>query len=140
MSDLHPVDDTPALYGRVGDSGGIDTGGTDYAFHLQMVRQNAAGYDATWDTSEGKFKFANEVGNSTGEGVSGLCWLARPADGVTQPMITGTMAWINGSTILYQGSLGATRMAVIAIDRIQCFFSSGNIESGRMTIWGVKHT
>jgi hypothetical protein len=127
---------------RVGDSSGIDSGASDYSNIQQALRYSSTAYTAVahQDISYIFLPCQYEsVGNAAGEGFGGLLHLHRPGDGTMRPMLTGITAAFDTDTNLGGGIMLAQRNAVITLDRIQFLFNSGNIASGRMTVWGISH-
>lgn len=140
LSDMKAAADGVGAWIRYGDSGGIDVGATDYSW--QYSANNGAAAAISTGASEIQLtpnSGANSVGVGTGEGFSALLYLKRPSDGVLRPMISGTSQWLNTSTALFTGHCGGCRNALITLDRVQFLFSSGNITTGRMTVWGLTH-
>lgn len=140
ISDLVPIDDGVSLKLRVGDSGGVDAG-TDYVYHAAYVAEGATAYAG--DNSAGTNAIVMAVigvGNQAGEGVGAILYLTRPGDGTMWPVITGTYTMLDGtSATLSGGFVHGARNAVITLDRIQILFSSGNLSTGRLTVWGISH-
>jgi len=139
LSDIIPATDQQACFLLVGDSSGIDTGSTDYSYHVGRMRAQYSTYDATNSTGNSQIYLVDQVGNNTGEGLGAMLFLVRPGDGTAVPMITGTVMIVDYLGMNRGGTLCATRTAVITLDRIQIKFGSGNITSGRMTVWGISH-
>ena len=147
LSDLIPATDGVVPWMRVGDSSGIDSGSTDYEhFTNALYGGNAAPTNTTsggdtkiilWSTADG-----DTVGSASGEGFGGgILYLHQPGDSSQWSQITGTTCGIgagSGQSVIGNAVMG-TRRAVITLDRVQFLFSSGNITSGRMTIWGIAH-
>jgi hypothetical protein len=124
----------------MGDSSGIDSGGSDYQWHCQQSHSGSSGYGAAVDASDSEIQITSNVGSATGEGCGALLYLSRPGDGTIRPMIHGT--WISNNdnaNELQAGTVFGARLAVITLDRIQILFNSGNIASGRLTVWGIAH-
>ena len=78
-------------------------------------------------------------GNATGEGGGAVVWLTRPGNGTTKPQISGTSAGWSPTVENMGSTINGGRDAVITLDRISVHMSSGNITSGRMTVWGLAH-
>lgn len=139
LSDLVPATDTDDAWIRCGDSGGIDSGATDYEYHFNAPNTGATTYNGVASAGDTKLKITGNVGNAAGEGVCGTIYLGRPADGTTYPMFYG-MCTFRDQTSAPKGSiLIGERSAVITLDRIQFLFSTGNIASGRLTVYGIAH-
>jgi len=140
ISDMVPQTDSAEPYLRLGDSGGIDSGATDYAYHTQRVDPSADTYNALVNTGAAQINInGTGVGNAAGEGFGAMLFLHKPGDGTTMPIITGTYAILTGSSVVSGGAIVATRTAVINVDRVQISMSTGNIASGRLTVWGIRH-
>ncbi len=139
LSDIIPGTDQQAAYLLVGDSSGIDTGGSDYSYHIGRMRASGTSYDAIASDGNSQIYLVDQVGNDTGEGLGAMLFLVRPGDGTAVPMITGTVMIVDYLSMNRGGTICATRKAVITLDRIQIKFGSGNIASGRMTVWGISH-
>ena len=142
FSDIKPASDSQTVEIRFGDSSGIDSGAANYSWHAAQSTSEASTYFAQGNNSYTRISVAGGVGvgNNTGEGFGALCFLNRPTDGTTNPAIHGTNAIIDGSARICGGAFHGMRKAVISMDRIQMFLDGGNITSGRMTVWGIKHT
>lgn len=141
VSDFVPATDVRKVHMRFGDSSGIDSGGADYEFHLQYWHTNNTGYAATASTSESVMKISFTVGNDSSEGYGGMIYLHRPGDGTTFPRFTGHYCYrtSDSSAETQGGMMIGARKAVIVLDRAQIFFETGNITSGRFTVWGIAH-
>ena len=141
-SSLAPANDTVQLHMRFGDSGGIDSG-NDYSTIRFEVRANSTGFLDSVDQNYSVIEVArSSVRNGSGEGCGFFGYLLQPQDGIN-PSITGqytTLGEAGGGDVFASGQFGGWRNSNIAIDRVQIFFSSGNIASGRFTIWGISHT
>jgi len=128
-------------YIHVGDSSGIDTGGSDYAW--TAVGWADSGGAETHDASNGDSKIQiiglHTVGEGPGEGMGAVMYLTRPGDGTTWPMIHGRMTQVTSGPAFRQQLFAGARLAVITLDRIQFSFNSGNVSTGRMTVWGISH-
>jgi len=139
-SDLHPVNDGIELWIRVGDSSGIDSGASDYSYHVARIDSADANYLAHVSGGAAQIALAfSGIGNAAGEGIGFALWLHRPGDGSTQPMISGTHTFLTNLTAFQGGPIIARRNAVITLDRVQVLFQTGSIVSGRFTVFGAKH-
>ena len=140
LSDIKGAAGIPRF--RFGDSSGIDSGSGDYSWHQSNAKYNSAAYgggDVSSDTSISLCYFVLETG--TGDGFTASVWLNRPADGTTMPNVNWLYQNLSvGDAGLSRGGPGfGRRSAVITMDRIQFYLSTGNIESGRFTVWGISH-
>lgn len=139
IADIRAANDVVSPYLRLGDAGGIDSGATDYAFHYSRASEGNAAYAADISGGAAQITLDNVIGNAAGEGFGAVLWLHRPGDGNAEPIISGTVATITHNHELEGGQIVARRRAVITLDRVQFLLSGGNITSGRLTVFGVKH-
>jgi len=139
FSDFLPATDSATGFFRVGDSAGIDSASSDYEWTLAAFEGvsftgiNNTGGNAI-HLSEGN------IGNTTGEGISGFMWIMQPGDGVLQVPCYGWSIEFNSTSAkkLNQQHWGH-RDAVITTTQCEVGFLSGNIVSGRATVWGIAH-
>jgi len=138
ISDMVPATDNVNMYFRLGDSGGIDSGSTDYSYAGRGHREDGSPSDVD-STGAAQIEFCGSSGNASGEGFGAMMYLHRPGDGTTKPMITwdAIVSDINGLLTHHYG--GGMRDTVIAVDRVQVLINTGNIASGRLTVWGLAH-
>ena len=137
--------DAAVAWLRVGDSGGVDSGGSDYGWSTNgtSITDTTAYVDGNEDSSDSEIEMSTSdmghVGNAAGEGFGATLWLNRPADGTTRVGIIGTFQHQDVSSNSVGGTVHGQRHAVITLDRILFQFSTGNIATGRMTVWGIAH-
>jgi hypothetical protein len=140
LQDMVPANDGVLGFMRLGDSGGFDSGASDYAWQLSRVSSGGTA-QVSFDQADSEIEIAGTetIGNAGGEGLGGMWFMNRPGDGTIRPAIHGMTHGINATTqhVPFQG--GGGRLAVIVTDRIQFLFSAGNVATGRMTVWGVAH-
>jgi len=122
----------------VGDSGEIYAGGSDYVFSMHRARSDDV-HDVDGVTAGSKILVTPATGNATGEGAGFSGWLTRPGDGTAAPGLVGLATDIDMNGVWSTVNWGGYRNAVIELTRIQILMSSGNITSGRLTVWGAKH-
>ena len=155
IADMVPATDSVQLRMRMGDSGGIDSGSTDYSWAVSGARISGPGTGATganFTSQDNQEAFmviiedcavglTSDIWSASAEGCGAMIFLHRPGDGTTQPTISGTGTyWSSDAAVnLYAQTMAGGRRAVITLDRIECLFSSGNIATGRLTIWGIAH-
>ena len=149
FADIIPATDGVEAIFRVGDSSGVDSGASDYAWFSNgdEVTDTTYGNAGESDEADSGIRIAhdaggshNRIGTGTGEGFGGLLYLHRPGDGTMNPMVTGQTVW--GSTTSAQITsmkCAGARKSSITLDRVNFLLSSGNIASGRMTVWGIAH-
>ena len=141
LSDIVNASDGQPIVIRMGDSGGFDSGATDYAYVQIKHRAGSQSASGGGNATIAYIMIDNDPGNAVaGEGMGAIFYLHRPGDGTTYPTITGHATGMNINTDLTQFIFTGARLAVIALDRIQVLALSGNITSGRMTVWGISHS
>lgn len=120
-----PASDAVNLYCRTSTNGGssFDAGASDYAY--------------TGTATAAQISMATSVGSDpTENGCSGVVRIINPGTAnyvhilydIMQVDSTGTLARISGS---------ARRLTSADVDAIRFLFSSGNVESGESTLYGV---
>ena len=140
VSALRPASNDVDLWLRLGDSGGIDSGGSDYGW-----AESTNGAARVSSSGDSKIKCTgdmggaiNGIGNAATEGVSGVFFLGEPADAGMYSTVYGNPS-VARTTTPAVGIFMGQRQANIAHDRVQVLFQSGNITSGRLTVWGISH-
>ena len=121
---------------RVGDSGGVKTDSLYYA-NISKNGTTAATHDAAVDNPGSSALMFDNFGNAAGESASANLWIHR----------TGQNCLING-TLTYQKNDGTIRTGYcgiwykdssFALTQVQLTTNTGNIKTGRMTLWGIAH-
>ena len=127
------------LWLRLGDSGGIDTGASDYIYHSARVTQTAANYLANFSTADSKIVIGLASTGADG-GLGAVLYLHRPEDNATDCFINGNYTSDGtGGTSLNAGGVFGRRVAPIDLDRVQILFNTGNVATGRFSIYGIDH-
>ena len=139
VSDMVPATDSANLDFRLGDSSGVDSGVSDYRFASTVAVDNSTAYGGTSSTGDSVIRVGGSIGNATGEGAGAMLYVTQPGDATTRPKVVGQWVSISGEPRTRTGATGGQRVAVITVDRVQVLMHSGNITSGRMTVWGIKH-
>ncbi len=139
VSDIVASNDVRNLWLRVGDSGGIDSGTTDYSYHVGIQSVASPAYAAFASGGATFMVLSTSAGNAAGEGTNAMLFLTRPQDGAVIPIITGTTSYVGNAGEHIGGNFAGYRNAVISLDRIQILMNSGNIATGRLTVWGIAH-
>jgi len=137
-ADILGATDNTDLRFFLGDSSGVDEGASDYAFIIHRTDESGT-HSVSAGTGAAFIGMNNASGNATGEGVGFVAWLTQPGDATVQPMVHGSLTAINNTGILEYSTWAGFRQAVITVDRVMIKFQSGNITSGRFTVWGLKH-
>ncbi len=137
VSDITPATNSK-LYLRFGDSGGVDSG-SDYTYHTTGLADNSTYFAGVHSASASFILLAKDnILSTSGRGFGGMFFLHRPGDGNVVPIVSGTMVFVDNSTC--RGGLTIGRhTSAITLDRVQILMSSGNITSGRLSVWGIAH-
>ena len=135
VGNLKPATDDVDLEIRFSASSSFLTGASDYGWEAgdigatQPIENNND--DSILLTRDG-------VGNDTGESISFMFFLKFPSDVNTKTSIAG----LNNYTLTGTNHKGMTfsgfRASAEANDGIRLFFSSGNIASGSVTLYGLE--
>ena len=138
LSNVTPVSDGEGIDLRVGDSSGLDSGGSDYSYHRQYQSPAATTYVSAVSTGAAglRFGYQNGTGNAAGEGANATFFITA---GGGRPTIYGTWASQSNSSVVSGGTLIGQREAVLTCDRVGFVMTSGNVLAGRMTVWGIAH-
>ena len=98
LSDLHPTTDPAVAWLRLGDSGGVDSGASDYMW--DAIDTDGGTVQRGLDSSDDAIQIAstNDVGGLTGEGVCGMIYLSRGDGFGLYPSCTGTILSKNGGS------------------------------------------
>ena len=137
LSDITRSGDEGELFLRLGDSSGIDSGGSDYSYSfLEHTADNSQAYRKS--TGASQILIAYNSGSATGEGLGGLFYLHGPSDSSSYPKISGKIIVQSGDNHCDGLEIVGMRNAVIAVDRVQIIPDGGTI-SGRVTVWGIAH-
>jgi len=129
-----PATDNVILYGYHSTDGGSSYDTTNGDYH------NAGNTDTTGFSVS---YYAGGAGSASGEyGVSGLAHLYAPhLAAFTMMSSAGVVTQLTDGGIQGQLTAGATaRLAAEDTDAIQFAFSSGNIESGEITMFGIVNS
>ncbi|MAN64602.1 MAG: hypothetical protein CMI60_21945 [Parvibaculum sp.] len=147
-----PVTDGVYLDMLTSTDGGsnFDTGATDYnwVFNSSGVNISDGGVKGDIDTDDAKISLtgnssgdANKIGSATGEhGVGGNIWLFDPAS-TKNTQLTWDLMYQSSTpeSVVQIAKGGAVRDSAADVDAIRLSFSSGNMESGQINVYGVKN-
>jgi len=144
-SELRPAVDNIEGWLRLGDSGGVDAGSSDYGeWATGKLQSNSTvavlatyGEPQIYLTGRGN----ENVGSAADEGMGFIAYLFNPGDTSMKNIVKFDATYIPSTG---GGNVGgfsgyAHRITSITTDRVQFLFESGNVTSGRLSIWGVSH-
>ena len=138
LNDLLPSQDADFEL-RLGDSSGIDSGGSDYAYHNPFYTAGTTDQQGskTAATANSIKLGCTTAGADTGEGLGGMLFLDNTV--VSYPRLYGNLNFRTHVAANSCHPVYGMRLAVITVDRIQVYPSGGTVESGRVTVWGLAH-
>ena len=141
ITDLVPSSGGENLYARFGTSSGIDTASSVYGTTGRRVEYTTAwggGYSYTSSLQDQMQVSQTSLSDS---GTAHALWyLSGIGIADNPPGIRGWTRIFIPSSDHYLFTFFASRTTAITADRIKIYMSSGNIASGRITVWGIKHT
>lgn len=135
-----PATNSVNLWARVGTSGGgYDSGASSYAYYGVGLEPAARTFFSAGDAQIVLNPSGNPLSNTVASGgVSGVLRLFNPAGTTTNKQFTfDAAAWNSSSEYSRVVENGAYINGTAAITQIEFLFSSGNIASGTIEVWGV---
>jgi len=143
-ADLVPATDAVVGWLRIGDSSGVDSGASDYnwfatgGYRPSGAATGVAAPTHSKDNADAQIEMSVQgVGNAATESLSFYAFLHSPR-GNGYPHIRGT-TFYSPDAVGESTEFGGTRNSLITTDRMNFQFASGNIASGRITVWGIAH-
>jgi hypothetical protein len=137
-----PATDSTTLWLRLSSNGGssYDAGASDYAHLVEAAStlSTAPAYHNSAGATQIAVTFSNDVGNAAGEeGVTGRLWLFK-APSAAQARVHFEFDYENPSGLLVQVAGRGRRNAAQDTDAVRFLFSSGNITSGTIRMYGLN--
>ena len=142
IAGILPATDAVYMNFRMGDSSGIDSGSTDYSWAYDGKHWSGGlNGDNTGDAEIQLNATSHQIGNVDDYGDSFSCSMTLfTSDSTNQyPSIAWATAYKDSENLLTAITGGGERKAIITLTQVQLLASSGNLDEGRMTVWGVKH-
>ena len=139
---------------RFGDSGGIDSGASDYAWFLggNRVSSGQAGSTSTGnaasDNADAQMVLGydysggtNDVGSAAGEGLNSIVhvFANETSGGTMNTSYTAYGTFWDPTAVFYPMIGSGGRKTPLVLTTVQFLFSSGNLSTGRITCFGLKH-
>jgi len=136
------VSDDGAMLGlRYGDSGGVDSGSTDYGINRHITFGNNS--NNVYGTQERNFMdISKDTGNAAGESCNGHAYLHSLTGGALWPSMSYVSSVMPGNAAYTPaGYIGSgNRNAVITVTTVSLAVTPGTIVSGRITLYGIAHS
>ena len=117
-----------------------DSGGSDYSWSVGG-HFNTTYYSAL-DEADSEIHLGDSVydtGNDATTGISGIIYIHNPSDTTYFTGITYNWHNMNTDTATQNVQGSGQREAAEAVDALQFYMSSGNVDSGRFTLYKVVH-
>lgn len=143
LANMHPSTQSRPIM-RLGDSGGIKSGGSDYGWSASQIgatNTHNVNYDeiSSFWSIVAVFSYSGP-GTGGGGGVGGEVVIYSDPDGDAHTYMTGQYVSNTGGLWgVYQGAIGGKMHMRLITTQVQFKFASGNVVSGRMTVYGGKH-
>lgn len=121
------------------DGGSSYLAGTNYTYQLDKV---TAGTSTLTENSSGgaQMSITKTQGNAATESCSFVLYLFDPASTATHKGVRSQSFWLDPGSVAALGDMAGAVKTTSAVDAIRFISSSGNITSGRFTLYGIKHT
>lgn len=137
FTSILPASSGQNLYMRLGTSGGIITA-SNYLWHVSEASTGTTSWANQKGENVAEAKIAIEPTNSSNRGGAGGTIYLTNNNGTNHPTWTGVHA---ASKVTYMS--GGFTMGILNsasnIDRVQLYFQSGNVTSGRLSVYGIAH-
>ena len=142
LQNVIPVTDNVQFHARTSTNGGssYDSGGSDYAWdNSQWATYTRLDADAEILLTGNTSGTAYTVGSAADEpGLAGWIWLIGPH--LTSFTAVSSCLNMKSASAYYIGNeCFAYRLEAADVDAFQLYFSSGNIESGTITAYGIAN-
>jgi hypothetical protein len=141
FDDIVPATDGTNFWMRTStDNTNFDTGASDYSwtrnsFGIETATPSIA---STGDNADAQINFAAGVGNAAAEGLSGRLTLRSPLGTARNKQVTWEITIQNTSTAGFMNIGGGQRLSTGDVTAVRFMFSSGNITSGKIRLYGMK--
>lgn len=129
---------------RLGDSSGIDSGGSDYRTTQGRLQDNSSGIITAQSTAVAQIQMAsNGVMNNASDGyMNCVFYISKPASGTQFTGVFGQSQGITNGGQQINGIFGGYRNIGFTVDRVQIFvINPGNnptMPTGSMTVFKMK--
>ena len=143
LMNIVPVTDDVKFYCRTSTDGGssYDSGASDYRWAVNS-RDNIDASDSEIEFLENHPDAGYSVGSAAGEtGICGWIYVHSPQTTTVFTMITSLLGFVGDDGMGKGTAMGTGVRAATGedVDAWQFYYSSGNIESGTITAYGIKN-
>ena len=110
------------------------------AYHDEADSNTGVAYNTTKDLAQGTGAavLAEDIGNGNDESVSGVFHLFNPSSTTFVKHFISRAQSYNGSDYSVDQYIGGYANVTAAVDGVQFAFSSGNIDTGTIKLYGIK--
>ena len=139
LANIEPETDAVSAFLRIGDSSGVDSGASDYTWNDQKTTTGATGATGSFDASDSQIVIGSTIGNNSERVFNATVWMGRDPGAAARTVCHGASSSYNATSGDTEGmTIMGGRKAAIDMDRINFLFSSGDIATGEMTVYGLK--
>ena len=142
---IHPETDQKKFEFNVSIDGGSNynvakTSTFVHAYHGEDGSQAALGYETAGDLAQGTGfqSLGQQVGNANDECISGELYLFNPSSTTFVKHFLANTNRASGNAFSVNSYIGGYANTASAVNAVQFKFDSGNIDSGRIALYGIK--
>jgi len=135
-----PAEDDRELYIRTSTDGGssFDNSSGNYNWIINEYETGSyAGSNSASDAS-GRMVVAG-IGNASGESINFKMYIHAPSNAALQTFMDGEVVFMRATGVMRHNRFGVRRISAADVDAIQFIMGSGNITSGRFSLFGIAH-
>ena len=140
LENVKPATDNVSFYFRTSTNAGstYDAGASDYVHGQSGTSAASATTGASVGASAIPLNTAVTIGNAASEyGLSGELVLTGAPSAAVFTELRGMVTYWNTAGAMVQLELGGARLSAADVDAVRFLFSSGNIESGTIRMYGI---
>ncbi len=142
---IHPETDQKKFEFNVSIDGGSNynvakTSTFLHAYHGEDGSQAALGYETAGDLSQGTGfqSLGQQVGNANDECISGELYLFSPSSTTFVKHFLANTNRASGNAVSVNSYIGGYANTTSAVNAVQFKFDSGDIDAGRIALYGIK--
>jgi hypothetical protein len=133
---------------RISDDGGstFENGASQYGWFTmgQCAANTSGGFYDEFDDADSEMEIFLStttflIGSGAAEGISFAIWFHEPSSTAFMKRFHGDFNYTMSTGEMAGGVFGGTSLTTAAINGVQLLFSSGNIQSGDVTLYGVDN-
>jgi hypothetical protein len=144
-SNITPASSGPAMNMRISTDGGSTwkAGAADYEWVYTNLDANDSAVTVRNSAGSSSIELmggTSGLGNGANDSASATIHIYDPSDGADQMKVNYKGTWETGLPILYTLTGSGMYQAATAVDGFRFLMSTGNIASGRFTLYGIAHS